>query len=380
MAEAGRQARRLRVLVIGGYGLFGGLLARRLAGDPTLELIVAGRNVRAAQEFADDMRIDTGASCQGIAVDVTGPDFFRRLADIAPDVVVHTSGPFQGQDYSVAENSLAIGASYIDLADGRDFVANFSVLDERAQAANVALVTGASTLPALSSAVVDALADGMSIDVIDIGITPGNRTRRGLSTVKAILSYCGAPVRVWREGCWMQQTGWLDTVTKAYPAPVGKRRLSCCDVPDLELFPQRYAPVRNVSFRAGLELGILHSGMNLLALLRRAGIVADWARYGGFINAIGNLFHHAGSDAGAMHVTVDGCDAEQNALRREWVLVVEKGDGPYIPTLASAALVRRIARGEKLPAGAYPCCGILDLEDFKAEMQGLAVTTETLPR
>jgi hypothetical protein len=46
----------------------------------------------------------------------------------------------------------------VDLADGRDFVCGIDVLDPQAKAAGVLLLSGASSVPALSSAVVDALA------------------------------------------------------------------------------------------------------------------------------------------------------------------------------------------------------------------------------
>jgi saccharopine dehydrogenase-like NADP-dependent oxidoreductase len=38
------------------------------------------------------------------------------------DSVIHTAGPFQGQDYAVARSAIAAGANYIDLADGRDLL------------------------------------------------------------------------------------------------------------------------------------------------------------------------------------------------------------------------------------------------------------------
>ncbi len=43
--------RMTRVLVLGGYGTFGGRLARLLADEPRLTLIVAGRSLEAAQSF-----------------------------------------------------------------------------------------------------------------------------------------------------------------------------------------------------------------------------------------------------------------------------------------------------------------------------------------
>jgi hypothetical protein len=56
---------------------------------------------------------------------------------------------------------------------------------------------------------------------------------------------------------------------------VGWRLLSPCDVPDLTLLPAHYPGRPNVRFGAGLELVLLHLGMNSMALLAKWGLVRD---------------------------------------------------------------------------------------------------------
>lgn len=60
-------------------------------------------------------------------------------------------------------------------------------------------------------------------------------------------------------------------------------------------------------------------------------------------------------------------------MTRRWELVATAGHGPYVPTLAAAALVRRMAEAGGLPAGAAPCVGMLGLDDFTREAQGLQI-------
>lgn len=195
---------------------------------------------------------------------------------------------------------------YIDLADGRAFVQDISTLDAAARQAGVLVVSGASSVPALSGAAADHLAQGLAaVDAIDIGISPGNRTERGLSTVQAILSYCGKPLPSPREPVF----GWRGTWRHRYPTPVGERLMSPCDVPDLTLFPARYPGTPRVRFGAGLELRLLHRGMNLMAALVRAGLVRDWSRHARWLKAVSEWLLPYGSDAGAMHVRVEGAMA-----------------------------------------------------------------------
>jgi hypothetical protein len=145
-------------------------------------------------------------------------------------------------------------------------------------------------------------------------------------------------------------------------------------VPDLALLPLRYAGAPQVRFGAGLELAFLHRGMNVLSWMARAGLVRDWSRHAPWLKWIGDRFRTWGSDAGAMHVAVQGLDAKGSTVTRTWHLVATQGHGPYVPTLAAAALIDKLKQ-RSLDAGAYPCVGLLSLADFERAMDGLSITT-----
>ena len=59
-------------------------------------------------------------------------------------------------------------------------------------------------------------------------------------------------------------------------------------------------------------------------------------------------------------------------------LLALDGDGAFVPTLAAAAIVRRLA-ATGLPVGAAPCVGTLALADFQREMAGLKIRTRETP-
>jgi hypothetical protein len=287
--------------------------------------------------------------------------------------VVNASGPFQGQDYRVAEACVQAGCHYIDLADGREFVTGIDVLNARAIHAGVLVTSGASSVPALSSAAADRLVRGLrTVEEIKVGISPGNRTERGLSTVQGILSYCGKNLP---SASGQASIGWLGSQRHVYPNPVGPRLHSPCDVPDLTLFPLRYAGHPKVEFGAGLELAFLHRGMNLMAWMAHHGWVKNWSSHARWLKLAADLFKTWGSDAGAMHVSIVGTAADRRSVSRTWQLVARHGDGPYVPTLAATSLIRKIATCASVHHGAMPCAGLLTLEDFAQEMQGLHITT-----
>ncbi len=350
--------RDYRILVLGGYGHFGGRIGRALAHDATL--IIAGRDGVKANVAARIL----GARHEGVALDHTATDLAARLRALRAATVIHTCGPFQGQNYHVAQACIAAGAHYVDLADGRAFVADIAGLDGAARERGVLVTSGASTLPALSSAVIDEHRAHFSrLDNIDISIAPGQQTPRGVATLQAVLSYCGKPFDAWEQGRWQTVHGWQGLHRFRYP-DFGARWLARCDVPDLQLFPARYAGVRRVRFDAGLELAVAQGAFWLLAGMVRAGWVGNASHFAGLMCKLGPCFDWMGSDTGGMHVGLGGLDREGRAARIDWHLLARRAHGPEIPCLPAIVIARKLAAGVLTTRGAMPCMGLMSLGEF----------------
>jgi saccharopine dehydrogenase-like NADP-dependent oxidoreductase len=88
-----------RVLIIGGYGNFGSYIARSLAHDADILLLIGGRSKEKARAFAASL--DAAHPAESHALDIDD-DVGEALKRIAPDIVVHTTGPFQIQDHRVS--------------------------------------------------------------------------------------------------------------------------------------------------------------------------------------------------------------------------------------------------------------------------------------
>ncbi len=355
----------MRVVVLGGYGNFGARICRALAGDRAIEVIAAGRNPQ---------------SVEGVRLDLHAEDFPQALAKLAPDVVVHCAGPFQGQDYRVAAASIAAGAHYLDLADGREFVARFAEKnDAAARAAGRVALSGASTLPALSSAVIDHLAKRLhSLEEIRIAIAPGQRAPRGEATIAGVFSYAGKRFRWWSGGEWRDACGWQEMRRERFA--FGSRWAAACDVPDLELFPQRYPGVRTVEFRAALELGVQQWALWLAAALASRGLSLPIVRWAGPLNRLATLMDRFGSERGGMLVSVLGTRANGTRARVEWQLTADANHGPEIPCMAAILLARKLSRSGIAARGAFACMGFLALGEFESEFARWKITTRITER
>lgn len=365
----------MRTLVLGGYGNFGARICRALAGDSTIELYVAGRSLAQAQRMAASL----SAEARGVAVDCTAADFGEQLRALRVDLVIHTAGPFQQQSYSVAQAAAQAGAHYIDLADGRRFVCDFpQAMDAVFQQHGRVGICGASTVPALSSAVVEHLCAGwQAIDTVDICIAPAQTAPRGVATMAAVLSYCGEAIPIWRGGQWVQALGW------ATPERVEFKRLqprigALCDIPDLELFPTQYNVRERVMFRAALEVSVSQRVFALLAMLRSSGWVKQPARWAGALNRVAGWFDWMGSALGGMVVRVQGEGAHGQPVARAWHIAADDDHGPEIPCMAAILLARKLAAGEAMRPGAFTAAGLLALEEFAPEFAKWGMVTDVV--
>jgi saccharopine dehydrogenase-like NADP-dependent oxidoreductase len=361
----------LTVLVLGGYGFFGARIAAALASDSGIRLLIGGRD--GARAAAAAQQLGLGAA-RGFGVDAHRADFAGRLRALGVQLVIHTAGPFQGQAYDVPRAAISAGCHYVDLADGRRFVAGIAELDADARRHGVCVISGASSLPALSSAVVARYSPRFGdLASIRIGISSGARTP-GLATVSGIFGYAGKPFTRLENGEWITAYGWLDSQRHGFPAPLGPRWLGACDVPDLEVLPQQHPSVRSVSFHAGFASDAGHFVVTALAQLVRTGFLRSAAPFASPLQKLSRVVEPAISDRGGMFVSLEGKDAAGAPLGLTWHLLAARNHGPNIPCGAAIALARKVARGERLPVGATPCVGVLSVEEYLESLAGLDVT------
>jgi saccharopine dehydrogenase-like NADP-dependent oxidoreductase len=356
------------VLVLGGYGFFGQRISAALASTPSLRVLLAGRDLGRASVAARAIGLPPE---HAVAIDAHDLNLAAALSRLQVDVLIHTAGPFQGQDYSVARAAIEAGCHYVDLADGRQFVAGVGSLTASAAAGGVTVISGASSVPALSSAVIDRyLPRFRRLGSVGIGISSG-ALAPGLATVKGVFSYGGKPIKCWQNGSWVNAHGWLNLRRHQFPQPLGKRWLGSCDIPDLELFPLRYPTVKTVSFQAGFASDLGHLVVWSLAGLVNAGILSDMESFAAPLNRISRWMEPIVSDKGGMFVTLGGEGTDGRSLNITWNLIAQRNHGPHIPCGAAIALARKIASGVSLPKGAMPCMGLLTVEEFLEPLRDL---------
>ena len=363
---------RYSILIVGGGGAFGARLAELLARDPVMEPVLAGRRLAPLETQAASLAAVSGQAVRAVALDAmaaTADD----VARLGVSAVINASGPFQAGSYDLAKAAIGAGCHYIDLADARAFVTGFSQLDAEARSAGVLAVSGASSVPGLSSAAVAHHADAFArLDEIDIAISPGNAFDPGVATVSSVLGGVGQPIRMPEGGTWKTVYGWQG-LRRARFGKAGPRWLGYVDVPDLELLPEQIETARTVRFQAGLEVSVFHLGLWAASWLVRSGMARSLAPLAPGLLAVKRRLSRLGTDRGGMMVVLRGIGHDSSPKTLTWLLEALNGHGPYVPTLTSVALARRLASGAETRTGAFACQAIVPLADILAEAKGFDI-------
>lgn len=356
----------MKLLVLGGYGVFGGRLVDLISDLESIEILVCGRSLSKARKFCSDR--STRARLLPLAIDRSSIE--TALHRSRPDLVIDASGPFQeyGQErYSVVEACIRCRVNYMDFADASDFVAQVAGFDEAARKAGIFVLSGVSSFPVLTAAVVRELQGHGTITAVKAGIAPSPYAGVGLNVMRAVLGYAGGQVMLKRNGAWQTAYGMTESLryTVAPPGrlPLRNLRYSLVDVPDLRVIPRQFREVADIWIGAGPVPEFLHRMLNGLAKVRRALQLPSLEPLARVCHWVINHVRY-GEHRGGMFVEVT-C---RNGASRElisWHLVAEADDGPFIPSMAVEILVRKLVSGNAPQSGARPALLELTLSDYQ---------------
>lgn len=364
----------MKVLILGGYGVFGGRLAELLSDIPDIALVICGRDLSRAEAFC--------AAYSGRALAfplrLDRRDIAEGLRAQSPDLVVDASGPFQDygdQRYDVIEACIASGVDYVDFADAADFVFGVSRFDAQAKAAGVFVLSGVSSFPVLTAAVLRDMAKTMRIVAVEGGIAPSPYAGIGLNVMRAVIGYAGAPVKLWRNGGPAHGVGLAESMrfTVAVPGrlPLRNIRFSLVDVPDLQVIPPEHAAMTDIWMGAGPVPEILHRMLNLLAKARHRFGLPSLVPFSRLFYAVLNRMRF-GEHRGGMFLRARGV-SDGKEIRQTWHLLAEGDDGPYIPSMAIEAVIRKLLAGVRPPAGARSGVHALELSDYELLFKDRAI-------
>ena len=361
----------LTILLIGGYGTFGQRIVTRLASEADLHIIIAGRNIAKANTLCETFNSEN-ITLSPLAFDRENP--ISPQVKQQPDIIIDASGPFQNYtNETVAEYCIANEITYFDLSDDRDFCAKIMAKTSRAP-----LVTGLSTYPVLTAAAAKVSAVHFDkITKIEAGISPAPATDMGRSVVGAIAAKAGEPIVVMQDGnlATVAAMTQIKSLRLAVPGAtiIGEILFSRADTPETDALPRLFPNLTDIWCGAGPRPRWLHQMFIWMAKLRALKLLPNLGRFTGLMHRVQNALP-ARDNRGGMCVYIHGTDHNNAPLTRDWHLIAQGENGPYIPALPAVLLIQKILRGETLPAGPHYGRDLLTLSDFQQSFAELGIS------
>ena len=363
-----------RVVIFGGYGVFGSQVARELSGRG-VPITIAGRNRAKAESFARGL----GPDCRALAADLTDARSCRTALD-GQAVAVNCAGPFNRLSAALLEAALAAGCHYADITDDRGYAAKVRGYGDRFRDRGRAAVYGCSSLPGISGALARRAYGKLTsfanhsrsgaVPVIErarVTLFIGNRNPKGRAALASLLAQLGRPIAA-PQGTLR---GFRDREVVSLPPPFHSRAVFNFESPDYDLLPAAVG-ARAVSVKVGFEFRLGAYAFALLALLG----FGYGRRTASILSPPSHLLSWFGHSGGAVMTELFAADGGSS-----WAAVSGFDDGQRMAALPCALAAHALATGDAPALGAtaaYEFLGADRLLDGLAS-SGFSVCEETRP-
>ncbi len=216
-----------RVIVLGGLGLFGQTAVEQLRQFGMQPLTASRRD-------AADFRIDAN----------NGDSIHAALR--SGDVVLDAAGPFYARSTALIEAAIEIGFDVVDLNDDLGYAESVLTLKPRIAAAGIRVLSSASSVSAVSAAMVRY--SGIQLPTrVDTFLAPASRHTANVGSAMSLWRSVGRPVRVLADGHLQTRVGWIETRPFSMPRPVGKITGHLFESADAVNLPRIWPSLRDVA-------------------------------------------------------------------------------------------------------------------------------------
>lgn len=218
------------VLIVGGYGHVGRLLAAELAPYFPDQVVVAGRNSDRAWALADEI----GHGTCGIELDVTDPEAVNKaLKSIALVVCC-----IDQEEPHLLRLAVEHGLAYIDISAELDLWMTAHDLNDEAKRTGARVLIGAGLVPGLAGVMArEAVARTGPGTSVDVGILLSIGDNFGPAALDWMLGTAGREFTITEHGQPRQVQGLKEKRKMRFPEPIGTCTVHRFAIPDQIFYP-----------------------------------------------------------------------------------------------------------------------------------------------
>ncbi len=194
-----------KILILGGYGYTGKLLARHLLAQTEVQIIIAGRNEEKAKSFADELNDPRVSARQ---VDASN---FKSLTKALEDVTLClVAAPATHHAETVVRACITAHADYLDVQFSSKKLKVLHAAAEEIKQPGLCFITEAGYHPGLPAALIRYAAS--KLDNVESALTAGYLNMENLPYTEAVdelmEGFIDYQAQVFKNGAWTKPSLW----------------------------------------------------------------------------------------------------------------------------------------------------------------------------
>jgi hypothetical protein len=242
-----------KILILGGYGATGKLLAKHLLAQTDVEIIISGRNLEKAKSFADELN-----NSRVTARQVDASDLHSLTQTLQGVTLCLVAAPITHHAEGIIRACIAAQADYLDVQFSSKKLKALYAAEKEIKQAGLCFITEAGYHPGLPAAMIRYTAS--KLDVIESALTAGYLSINNIPYTEAVdelmEGFIEYQAQVYKHGAWTKPTSW-DSRSFNFGEDIGKRTCYSMFFEELRDIPNMYPSLK--------EAGFYISGSNWLA-------------------------------------------------------------------------------------------------------------------
>ena len=238
-----------KILILGGYGLAGRLLARHLLQQSGALIVLAGRHLEKAKVFAEQLNAEfKGGRVSSLLVDASSGQSLREALDSVDLLLV--AAPVTQYADTVIHAALDSGVDYLDIQLDVKKLALLKSLAPEIERAGLCFITEAGFHPGLPSAMVHYAA--LQLDRLDTAAIAGylnmGRELPYSDAVDELMEiFKNYQSQVYKHGEWTR-SGSYEIRDVDFSGEIGVRKCFSMFFEELRALPQMYPTLKELGF------------------------------------------------------------------------------------------------------------------------------------
>ncbi len=363
-----------KILILGGYGYTGKLLAKYLLAETDAEIVIAGRSLDKAQDFVTQLANPRASARQVDATIAATLQPALRGVDLCL-----VAAPTTHHAETVIFACLAAGADYLDVQLSASKLKALQAAEKQIRHEGRCFVTEAGFHPGLPSAMVRYTAK--KLDRIESAVTAGYLNMgHGLPYSEAVdelmEGFIHYEAQVFKNGAWTRPSEWSMTQFD-FGSEIGKRTCYSMFFEELRKLPEMYPTLK--------ETGFYISGSNWVADLLITPIVMLGLKLAPKkgIRPLGKLMWWGMQQSPPPYVVMIAVEAKglKNGMQSTVRAQVSHPDGYELTAIPVVAYLKQYLDGSARRVGLHLMGQLAEPERLFKDMQvmGAKVCVEELP-